>query len=187
MNTFRVNTQGVRDTTSSWTPGMLLGNTDWMPGKPREQGRDAKAKKTAEALLAGERIRCAREAKGLSQDDLSALTGGALGGRRIGNWEQGTREVGIKEAKILAAVLGQPAAYLMGLVDEMDCAILTLPLEAKRGLLAATSAVLGTAGGVSGRPAGSSITQDVQQSRSSEDRPIVDRALPAHLQRRRGP
>lgn len=184
INTFCVDTQGVGHTTRTWRVWAPPGHTAGMPkGKSttRATTTESRLKKTSEGVLAGQRIRAAREAKNLSQDALSAATGGKLGGRRIGNWEQGTREVGILEARILATALEEPAAYLMGLVDDVDRELLKLPLEVKKHLLQAVRGLEDRIG--SGPRTARDKTQ--QQNAASEDRPIAGSTsdLPARLQR----
>lgn len=60
------------------------------------------------------RIRESRKALGLTLKALSAKTE-EFSQARIGNWEQGTRNPGPHEAKVLAEALGVSAAYLLGL------------------------------------------------------------------------
>lgn len=78
------------------------------------------SKKTAEAIEAGRRIRAARGALNLSLAALAELSGGGLTGSRIGNYEQGTREVDIFAARLLAKALAVHPAYLMGLLSEEE-------------------------------------------------------------------
>lgn len=79
-----------------------------------------KEPKSAAAVFAGKRIKTSRINKGMTQEQLCEATAKKLSASRIANYEQGIREVGIDEAKILAEALEVPACYLMGLVDEMD-------------------------------------------------------------------
>lgn len=65
-------------------------------------------------VRAGNRIRSARTDRNWSQQTLSEKTGGKLSSSRIANYEQGTREVGIQEAEILAKALNVQPGYLMG-------------------------------------------------------------------------
>jgi transcriptional regulator with XRE-family HTH domain len=169
INTFRVHTQGVHHTNSSWRlPGQRR-HTAGVTGKLKPR-RVVASKKTAEAIRAGGRIRDARDKLGLSLDRLESLMGGKLSASRIGNYEQGLREVGIAEAKILSPVLQQPAAYLMGLVDEDDRDLLMLAAAVKRGLLDAFRSTQGMGA----------------QKQISGDRPKETHILPAPLQRGRG-
>jgi len=96
----------------------------------------SKAKKTAEALAAGERVRSVRKAKGLSLAALSNLTGGVLSGSRIGNYEQGTRELDIAAARLIGRVTGAHPAYLMALLSDEEHrflqALQTPTIEAKK-------------------------------------------------------
>lgn len=89
------------------------------------------------AVQAGRRIKLARDQLQMTQATLSEATGGTLAEKRIANWEQGTREPGIREAIILGKALKQPPAFLLGLVDEIDRDMLTLPVETKVALLSA--------------------------------------------------
>jgi transcriptional regulator with XRE-family HTH domain len=67
----------------------------------------------------GKRIKESREAMGLTLQELSARLNGVLSASRIGNYEQGTREPGPKEAVLLASKLNCSAAYLMCLDQDM--------------------------------------------------------------------
>lgn len=91
-------------------------------------------KKTAEAVLCGERIRTSMTLKGWIQADLARESG--LTYTRIGNYLQGLRELPIREAVRLAATLDAPAAYLLGVVDDLDKAVLMATTEQKRSFLA---------------------------------------------------
>lgn len=62
---------------------------------------------------AGRRLKGAREAKGWTLLELSKRTGGLLSSSRLGNYEQGTRMLGIREALALHGVLGVQPAYLL--------------------------------------------------------------------------
>lgn len=68
----------------------------------------------------GRRIKAAREGLGLSQSKLAARTDNVLSASRIANYEQGSREPGVQEIRILAKALGQDPAYLMCLEDESE-------------------------------------------------------------------
>lgn len=87
------------------------------------------------ARESGKRIRAARKRRGWSQEELARRTGwiqdkptqaqpNALGPSRIGNFEQGTRRVGLEEARILERVLERPAPYFMGVISEREAAVL---------------------------------------------------------------
>lgn len=78
------------------------------------------SKKTTEATEAGRRIRAARVALKLSLAALAERSGGVLTGSRIGNYEQGAREVDIFAARLLAKALDVHPAYLMGLLSEEE-------------------------------------------------------------------
>lgn len=65
--------------------------------------------------LIGSRIANARKLIGLSQIELSALSG--FGKSRVSNWETGFRTPKLEEAKILEKILQVPASYLLCLSD----------------------------------------------------------------------
>lgn len=90
-------------------------------------------KKTAEAVLCGERIRACMTHKGWIQTDLARESG--LTYTRIGNYLQGLRELPIREANLLGATLGVPAAYLLGVIDDLDKVVLMATDEQKRSFL----------------------------------------------------
>ena len=70
---------------------------------------------------AGRRLREARTAKGLTLEELSSKVGGLLSASRISNYEQGLRQIGIKEALALYRHLGVEPAYLLCVdVEEGD-------------------------------------------------------------------
>lgn len=108
-----------------------------MSGKALKNAANEGSKKTAEAVNAGRRIRKARTDHDLSLDQLAEKTGGRLSASRIGNYEQGLRELGIAEAQILADALDEPAAYLMGLISDQERDLLRLPAETRAGFLLA--------------------------------------------------
>lgn len=64
------------------------------------------------------RLRQLREEKGWSQRDLSLQTKGLYSPSRIGNYEQGTREIGVVDAVALAAALETSAAHLLCLDED---------------------------------------------------------------------
>ena len=67
----------------------------------------------------GKRLKAARLKKGWTLDELSQKTGGLLSTSRIGNYEQGTRSIGVKESLALGSVLGIKASHLLCVdVDE---------------------------------------------------------------------
>lgn len=72
--------------------------------------------------------------KGWTQVELASEAG--LLNSRVGNYIQGLRELPIREAKALGAALNVPAAYLFGVVDEIDRDVLAAPLEKKKHFLA---------------------------------------------------
>jgi len=106
------------------------------------------AKKTVEALEAGRRIKRARDVKGFSVPALVRATGGKLTTSRIGNYEQGTRQLGVYEARVLAAPLEVHPAWLMGVVSDDEHRFLqalrngqkALALKSDEGVLPALSA-----------------------------------------------
>ena len=61
----------------------------------------------------GRRLQKARIAKKLTLQQLSKLTGGVLSTSRLGNYEQGTRMMGVEEALALRFPLGVSAAHLL--------------------------------------------------------------------------
>ena len=66
----------------------------------------------------GGRLRAVRLAHGLSQMQLSRLTGGVLGKSRICWYENGSRRMSIETAEVLAATFGDVSpAYLLCLTD----------------------------------------------------------------------
>lgn len=80
----------------------------------------AAGKKTPEGMTAGARIKACREGKGFTLKDLSKLISGALTGPGIGNYEQGTRKLNIRIARLLGRALEAHPAYLMGLLTEEE-------------------------------------------------------------------
>jgi transcriptional regulator with XRE-family HTH domain len=73
--------------------------------------------KTSFAVRAGHRLRAIRAERGWTQRELSERTDGKLSSSRIANYEQGTRELGIQEAEILAKALYVQPAYIMGITS----------------------------------------------------------------------
>lgn len=61
----------------------------------------------------GKRLKAARQTKGWTLDELSKKTGGLLSISRLGNYEQGTRMPGVREALALGTVLGVKASHLL--------------------------------------------------------------------------
>lgn len=62
---------------------------------------------------AGRRLKAARQNKGWTLEELSRRTGGALSTSRLGNYEQGTRMLGVRESLALGAVLSVQPAHLL--------------------------------------------------------------------------
>ena len=90
---------------------------------------------TDEGRTSAERIKWAmRHARGgaLNQTGLAEATG--LPYSRLGHYVQGTHRLPIREAKLIEHATGIPAAYLMGLVDDLDRDLLMVPKD-KRALL----------------------------------------------------
>lgn len=92
-----------------------------------------KEKKTDEALLAGQRIRSVCRGLGIDRKELAQRT--KIGYSTLGNYEQGLRELPIREAKRIEKATGVPAAYLMGLIDEDDMQLLRAPRAAREAAL----------------------------------------------------
>lgn len=61
----------------------------------------------------GRRLKEARQHKGWTLDELSRRTGGVLSTSRLGNYEQGTRMLGVRESLALGGVLGVQPAHLL--------------------------------------------------------------------------
>ncbi len=77
-----------------------------------------KAEETLNRAM-GERLRAARNARGLSLSELAELTGGQYSKPRISNYEQGIRRMSVEVALGLAEALGTvSAAHLLCLEDE---------------------------------------------------------------------
>lgn len=68
----------------------------------------------------GRRLKQARKNKGMSLEDLSRETGGALSATRISNYEQGTRRPQPEEAIILSKSLGITPSYVLCLSDDPE-------------------------------------------------------------------
>jgi transcriptional regulator with XRE-family HTH domain len=58
----------------------------------------------------GERLRAARNARGLSLSEVATLTGGLFSKSRISNYEQGIRRMSLEAAAALSAALGNVTA-----------------------------------------------------------------------------
>lgn len=61
----------------------------------------------------GRRLKAARKDRGWTLEELSKKTGGLLSISRLGNYEQGTRAIGVRESLALGTVLGVKASYLL--------------------------------------------------------------------------
>lgn len=114
---------------------LLFSDADYCPQHNLCMGKQGAAYVDPVAALSGKRIREGREARKWTQEQLAEATGwtadkpsraqkNALSQSRIANFEQGTRRVGLEEAQILAAVLGRPAPYFMGVITEQEAAVL---------------------------------------------------------------
>lgn len=62
---------------------------------------------------AGRRLKAARLDKKLTLQELSKRVGGLLSASRLGNYEQGTRMIGVRESLALHSVLGVQPAHLL--------------------------------------------------------------------------
>jgi transcriptional regulator with XRE-family HTH domain len=62
---------------------------------------------------AGKRLKAAREAKGMTLQELSKRVGNLLSPSRLSNYEQGTRMLGVREALALHSVLGVQPSHLL--------------------------------------------------------------------------
>ncbi|KAA6183740.1 helix-turn-helix transcriptional regulator [Thiohalocapsa marina] len=72
-----------------------------------------------------ERLRAAREAHGLNQKQLAALTGGQVDNVQISDYEQGLRRLSVESAVSLAEALGDvTAAYLLCLDEDQPKLVL---------------------------------------------------------------
>jgi transcriptional regulator with XRE-family HTH domain len=96
---------------------------------------DEKQKKTPEAVRAGQRILAVLKLVGITRRELANKTG--LDYQRIGNYVQGTRELPIAGAQAIEAATKVPAAYVMGLIDDGDRELLSLPEATRRAFLEA--------------------------------------------------
>lgn len=91
--------------------------------------------------LLGERIRMAREAKGLSQEEFAALIGRDQ--RGVSEYEHGKRRIAVTDLPLFASVLNVPLLYFFEgntALDDVDAAVLDelhrLPnTDAKRSAL----------------------------------------------------
>lgn len=61
----------------------------------------------------GRRLKVARQNKGWTLEELSRRTGGVLSTSRLGNYEQGTRMLGVRESLALGAVLAVQPSHLL--------------------------------------------------------------------------
>lgn len=87
----------------------------------RNQNDGADMNKPEEALnhAIGQRLRAAREARGLSLSQLGELTGGNYSKSRISNYEQGVRRISLEGAHALAEALGNvTAAHVLCMDDQ---------------------------------------------------------------------
>lgn len=81
-----------------------------------------------QAAELGRRLREARIERGWSQAELSTrcrrIDGGISPGA-IGNYEQGTRPITVRKAKILEAVFNLPSAYFLGLLTKEEALVIS--------------------------------------------------------------
>lgn len=73
----------------------------------------------------GERLRAAREARGLSLQQLAMHTDGALLKSRTGNCEQGIRRLSVEAACTLTKALGNVSAAHLLCVDDVEAGFST--------------------------------------------------------------
>jgi len=66
----------------------------------------------------GRRLRDKRNSKGMSLKALSDASGGLYSASRLGNYEQGTRELPVKCAQTMAVTLNCSASYLLCIIDK---------------------------------------------------------------------
>lgn len=88
---------------------------------------------TDEAKLSGDRLQAAIEGIGLSQTEFAKEFG--MLQSTISNYVQGIRHLPVRAAKRFEKRLKTPAAYLMGVVDELDMELLKLPKEVRAAML----------------------------------------------------
>lgn len=94
-----------------------------------------KHSRTEAAIRAGQRIRAAREQRGLTLEKLARKTGHVLTASRISNYEQGLREPSVDVANQLAIALDVPAAWLLGVISDADRELLSYPPEVRLNAL----------------------------------------------------
>lgn len=98
------------------------------------------------AADARNRLIAARKANGWSQKELAMKTGwiddgrdavkqpeGSLSPSQIGNFEQGTRSIGMEDAEILGRVFEVPSAWFVGAVSKQEAEIIQAARGGKRG------------------------------------------------------
>jgi len=68
-------------------------------------------------VVIGNKIREAREARGLSQAELGRLIG--YSDVAIGNWEKGRRKINIEDLEQIASALGKPISYFLDIEDKL--------------------------------------------------------------------
>jgi transcriptional regulator with XRE-family HTH domain len=98
--------EGVSDAQRRHTYGVSMGKMN------RDRPKDPLA------LEMGRRIREARDWSRLTVLQVSNAMGGLLSQPRISNYEQGLRQIGPREALLLAQVLHVDAAYLLCVEDQ---------------------------------------------------------------------
>ena len=122
------------------------------------------SKTTPEGALSGARLR--QYQGGRTQQHYADVLG--LSSSRLGNYLQGTRELGIREAKQIEVALGVPAAYFLGVIDEADRDLLMVADEKKRAFLALVgSEVLRSPG-----PKATAIQEARQPDSRAKKRPV---------------
>lgn len=81
-----------------------------------------------QAAELGRRVKEEREARGWTQAELHRRCrrfDGGISPGAIGNYEQGTRPVSMRKAKILEAVFNLPAAYFLGLLTKEEALVIS--------------------------------------------------------------
>ena len=135
-NTARVGPQDMSYTNAGITP-----KTGFKHNSCMAKYTDTTIIRGMQAADARLRLKAAREARGWSQERLSQETGweagkaaeeqprGALSPSRIGNYEQGTRLIGLEEAEIFSNLFEVPAPWFLGVVDRKEAEILAVGRE----------------------------------------------------------
>jgi len=99
----------------SFIDSLLRANKNLQELEELIQEQGVMERRNSYAVKAGQRIKRRRADLKMTQEALSKATGGTLSATRIANYEQGTRELGIQGAEILASALQTTPCYLLGL------------------------------------------------------------------------